>query len=67
VAAVWTTGTATIAAFVGAGGYGERIAQGLSTNNTEMMLEGAIPSAIFALLMRKLISSIEHFQNHEKV
>ena len=55
VAAVWTTGTATIAAFVGAGGYGERIAQGLSTNNTELMLEGAIPAAIFSLGVRYLI------------
>ena len=63
VAAVWTTGTATIASFVGAGGYGERIAQGLSTNNTEMMLEGAIPSAVFALLMRKLIDAIELFND----
>lgn len=58
VAAVWTTGTATIAAFVGAGGYGERIAQGLSTNNTELMLEGAVPAALFSLIMRVLISSI---------
>ena len=56
VAAVWTTGTATIAAFVGAGGYGERIAQGLSTNNTELMLEGAVPAAIFSLSVRYLIS-----------
>jgi len=62
LAAVWTTGTATIAAFVGAGGYGERIAQGLSTNNTEMMLEGAIPSAIFALLLRKFISVVERLK-----
>ncbi len=66
VAAVWTTGTATIAAFVGAGGYGERIAQGLSTNNTEMMLEGAIPSAVFALLMRKIIHTIEHFNDEQQ-
>jgi osmoprotectant transport system permease protein len=65
VAAVWTTGTATIASFVGAGGYGERIAQGLSTNNTEMMLEGAIPSAVFALLIRKLIDAIEHFSDSD--
>ena len=58
VAAVWTTGTATIAAFVGAGGYGERIAQGLSTNNTELMLEGAVPSAVFALVIQWLIGKI---------
>jgi len=59
VAAVWTTGTATIAAFVGAGGYGEKIAQGLSTNSTELMLEGAIPAAIFSLLVRWLISLMD--------
>jgi osmoprotectant transport system permease protein len=56
VAAVWTTGTATIAAFVGAGGYGERIAQGLSTNNTELMLQGALPAAMFSLVVRWLIT-----------
>jgi osmoprotectant transport system permease protein len=61
VAAVWTTGTATIAAFVGAGGYGERIAQGLSTNNTELMLEGAVPAAVFSLLVRWLVSLMDKF------
>jgi osmoprotectant transport system permease protein len=58
VAAVWTTGTATIAAFVGAGGYGERIAQGLSTNNTELMLQGALPAAVFSLVVRWLITLV---------
>jgi len=52
VSAVLSVGTATIAAFVGAGGFGERIAQGLALNDTSMLLAGAIPSAALALLMQ---------------
>ena len=52
VSAVLSVGTATIAAFVGAGGFGERIAQGLALNNTSMLLAGAIPSAGLALLLQ---------------
>ncbi len=52
VSAVLSVGTATIAAFVGAGGFGERIAQGLALNNTPMLLAGAIPSAVLALFMQ---------------
>jgi osmoprotectant transport system permease protein len=37
---------------VGAGGFGERIAQGLALNNTSMLLAGAIPSAALALLIQ---------------
>jgi osmoprotectant transport system permease protein len=58
VAALSTTGTATIAAFVGAGGYGERIAEGLATNNTETMLAGALPAAMFALLLQALLNLV---------
>ena len=43
-------GTATIAAFIGAGGYGERIVTGLALNDKAMMLAGALPSAAMALL-----------------
>jgi osmoprotectant transport system permease protein len=43
-------GTATIAAFVGAGGYGERIVTGLALNDGQLMLAGAIPAAGLALL-----------------
>jgi osmoprotectant transport system permease protein len=41
--AVINVGTATIAAFIGAGGYGERIASGLALNDTTTLLAGAIP------------------------
>ena len=49
-AAVLTVGTATIAAFIGAGGYGERIVQGLALNDGALLVAGAIPSAVLALL-----------------
>ena len=44
-------GTATIAAFIGAGGYGERIVTGLALNDHAMLLAGAIPAAGLALLI----------------
>jgi osmoprotectant transport system permease protein len=58
-AAVMSVGTATIAAFIGAGGYGERIAIGLALNDNAMLLAGAIPAALFALLTQLLFESAE--------
>ena len=51
-AAVINVGTATIAAFIGAGGYGERIVTGLALNDNTMLLAGAIPAAALALLVQ---------------
>jgi osmoprotectant transport system permease protein len=50
--AVINVGTATIAAFVGAGGYGERIVSGLALNDNATLLAGAIPAAVLALLVQ---------------
>lgn len=50
-AAVINVGTATLAAFIGAGGLGEFIVTGLALNNTELILRGAIPAALLALLV----------------
>ena len=47
--AVINVGTATIAAFIGAGGFGERIAQGLALNDNMVLLAGALPAAVLAL------------------
>jgi osmoprotectant transport system permease protein len=49
--AVINVGTATVAAFIGAGGYGERIVTGLALNDNAMLLAGAIPAAVLALLI----------------
>ena len=48
--AVINVGTATIAAFIGAGGYGERIVAGLAVNDNTVLLAGAVPAAVLALL-----------------
>lgn len=42
-------GTATIAALIGAGGYGAAIVTGLALNDTSIILKGAIPAAVMAL------------------
>jgi osmoprotectant transport system permease protein len=52
--AVINVGTATIAAFVGAGGYGERIVSGLALNDNATLLAGAIPAAALALIVQGL-------------
>jgi osmoprotectant transport system permease protein len=65
-AAVMSVGTATIAAFIGAGGYGERIATGLALNDNNMLLAGAIPAAVLALLTQLLFEFAERaFQRRQ--
>ncbi len=51
-ASVINVGTATMAAFVGAGGFGERITAGLALNDGATMLAGAIPAAVLALVVQ---------------
>ena len=57
--AVINVGTATIAAFIGAGGFGERIAQGLALNDNVMLLAGALPAAALALAVHALFELAE--------
>ena len=58
-AAVINVGTATVAAFIGAGGYGERIVAGLAVNDNAAMLAGALPAALLALAVQLLFDRIE--------
>ncbi len=58
-AAVINVGTATVAAFVGAGGLGERIVAGLAVNDIDRMLAGAIPAALLALLVQAVFALLE--------
>ena len=51
-AAVINVGTATMAAFIGAGGFGERIVAGLAVNDSAVMLAGALPAAALALIVQ---------------
>jgi osmoprotectant transport system permease protein len=43
-------GTATLAAFIGAGGLGESIITGITLNDNKIILQGAIPAALLALI-----------------
>jgi len=58
-AAVINVGTATLAAFIGAGGLGEFIVTGLALNSTELILRGAIPAAMLALTLEFGFSFLE--------
>lgn len=49
-AAVISIGTATLAAFIGAGGLGDPIVTGLALNDPGMILQGAIPAALLAIV-----------------
>ena len=57
--AVLTVGTATVAAFIGAGGFGEPISVGLNLNDTPTILEGAIPAALLALAVQALFVAVD--------
>jgi len=57
--AVISVGTATIAAFIGAGGFGERISQGLALNDHAVLLAGALPAALLALAVHAAFELIE--------
>lgn len=59
VAVVITIGVAIIAAEVGAGGLGEYIFRGLRLNDNRLLLAGAVPSALMALLADFGFSAIE--------
>ena len=55
-ATVIGVGTCTLAALVGAGGFGDRIVAGLAVNDHALMLAGAIPAAILALLAQVILT-----------
>jgi osmoprotectant transport system permease protein len=60
-AAVIGVGTATLAAFIGAGGLGDPIVSGLALSDTRMILLGAIPAAALALVIDIALGAIERF------
>jgi osmoprotectant transport system permease protein len=59
VATVIGVGTATIAAFIGAGGLGEFIFRGLSMVDGTMILAGAVPAAALALIADAVLTQVE--------
>lgn len=59
--AIINVGTATLAAFIGAGGLGSLIVTGLSLNNNSIILTGAIPAALLASLFHLLFEIFDRF------
>jgi len=61
-ATVINVGVATLAAYIAAGGLGEFIFGGIALNNTNMILAGAIPAALLAILFDGLLSLLQRVQ-----
>lgn len=60
IATVINIGTTTIAAYIGAGGLGQLIFTGIQLYRNEMILAGAIPAALLAILIDRLFGCIEY-------
>ena len=58
-AAIISIGTATLAAFIGAGGLGEPIVTGLALNDTNLILQGALPAAGLAIMAELFFELLE--------
>ena len=58
-ATAMTIGITTIAAFIGAGGLGTFITEGLALDNSRLILLGAIPTALLALVVDYIIAQLE--------
>src|ERR1700712_464319 len=65
-ATVINVGVATLASYIAAGGLGEFIFGGISLNNTNMILAGAIPAALLAIIFDFLLSRVQKL-NFKKV
>lgn len=61
-ATVINVGVATLAAYIAAGGLGEFIFGGIALNNSNMILAGAIPAALLAILFDGLLSLLQRVQ-----
>lgn len=58
-AAVITVGAATLAAFIGAGGLGEPIVTGLALVDSRLILSGALPAALLAIVVDGALALVE--------
>ena len=57
--AVINVGTATLGALIGAGGYGQPILTGIRLDNIGLILSGAVPAAVLALLVQGAFEAAE--------
>jgi len=59
--AIINIGTATLGALIGAGGYGQPILTGIRLDDIGLILQGAIPAAVLALLVQGLFELAERW------
>jgi osmoprotectant transport system permease protein len=59
ISAVINVGTATLGALVGAGGYGQPILTGIRLDDVGLILQGAVPAALLALLVQGVFELLE--------
>ena len=59
--AVMNVGYATLGGLIGAGGYGELIMKGLRIDSTAKMMEGAIPAAVLAIVVKSIFELVERY------
>ena len=59
--AVINVGTATLGALIGAGGYGQPILTGIRLDSPSLILEGAVPAAILALIVQGIFDLLEKY------
>ena len=59
LSAVYTVSWAVLAAMIGQGGLGDFIYQGVSSNNNALILQGAIPAAVLALILGGLVDLLQ--------
>lgn len=59
--AVMTVGYATLGGLIGAGGFGQSISAGLAQDDVRLMMEGAIPAAVLALLVKLMFELAERW------
>jgi osmoprotectant transport system permease protein len=57
--AVINVGTATLAALIGAGGLGEPILSGIQLRQNSLILQGAVPAAVLALLVQRIFDAVD--------
>ena len=56
---VYTVSWAVLAAMIGQGGLGDFVYKGVSSNNNALILQGAIPAAILALVLGGLVDALQ--------
>ena len=56
---VYTVSWAVLAAMIGEGGLGDFVYKGVSSNNNELILQGAIPAAVLALTLGALVDLLQ--------